>query len=67
MKQRHIITLAIIAGIISCTGDVPKNEHDEEPGTTEPQDTTSTGYPPNTKPWETEVDTTIFITGQPTE
>lgn len=66
MKKRHLITLAIIAGLISCSPNVTYDDPAEEPGTTEPQDTTSSDTIPPTAPWENALDTTITIPGVPT-
>ena len=67
MKQRHIITLVVIAGIISCTEDIPNKDLNNEDRQPQLEDTTANNQPPIPAPWEEEVDTTIFITGQPTE
>lgn len=67
MKQRHQIALAFMAALMSCTPNVPSMDRDEVPGSSEPQDTTTSSNPPDTKPWETEADTTITITGTPSD
>lgn len=67
MKKRHQIALAFMAALMSCTPNVPSMDRDEVPGSTEPQDTTHNQQKPNTEDWSTEIDTTIFITGTPTE
>lgn len=67
MNKRHLITLAIIATLSGCAPNVPSMDRDEDPGSSEPQDTTNSSNPPNSKPWETEVDTTIIITGTPSD
>ena len=66
MKKRHIIPLAIITMAISCNSSLPNPDQDQEPGTTEPQDTTSSDTLPPTIPWEEALDTTLIIPGIPT-
>lgn len=67
MKKRHIITLTIIAGLISCvrTNHIPELV----PETNQAQQTDTIGDGSNTEqtPWEEVVDTALTITGQPTD
>lgn len=66
MKQRHLITMAIIAGLISCTGSIPNTDRDEDTRASEPQDTTNVDINTETEDWEGAIDVDFTITGTPT-
>lgn len=67
MKQRHIITLAIIAGLISCTGSIPNTDRDEDARSSEPQDTTNVNIDIDADGWDEAINVDFTITGTPTE
>ena len=67
MKKRHIITLAIVATLISGRNSIPNPDHNEDPGRAATQDTTDINVEFEANGWEGAIDADFTITGQPTE
>lgn len=66
MKQRHIITLAIVATLFGCQKAQLIPDQNQDTRSSEPQDTTNVDINTETEDWEGAIDVDFTITGTPT-
>lgn len=67
MKQRHIITLAIIAALSGCQKAELISNWDEDTRSSEPQDTTNVNVEIDADGWDEAINVDFTITGTPTD
>jgi len=67
MKKRHLITLAIIAGISSCTSPIPQQNTDSGTRSSEPRDTANVDINAEPAEWENAINVDFTFGGTTTD